>query len=109
MKVQATIIDFDENKIVGELVSENEDEVTLIVDGEEQVIDTFDIDEGPTYSRAFGKRLDVTSPMPDNFPLLLSVADMSNLLAFMASLTGATEDTVVEAEVSDVEAEETAE
>ena len=109
VKVQATIIDFDENKIVGELVSENEDEVTLIVDGEEQVIDTFDIDEGPTYSRAFGKRLDVTSPMPDNFPLLLSVADMSNLLAFMASLTGATEDTVVEAEVSDVEAEETAE
>jgi ribosome maturation factor RimP len=109
VKVQATIIDFDENKIVGELVSENEDEVTLIVDGEEQVIDTFDIDEGPTYSRAFGKRLDVTSPMPDNFPLLLSVADMSDLLAFMASLTGATEDTVVEAEVSDVEAEETAE
>ena len=109
VKVRATIIDFDENKIVGELVSENEDEVTLIVDGEEQVIDTFDIDEGPTYSRAFGKRLDVTSPMPDNFPLLLSVADMSDLLAFMASLTGATEDTVVEAEVSDVEAEETAE
>ena len=109
VKVQATIIDFDENKIVGELVSENEDEVTLIVDGEEQVIDTFDIDEGPTYSRAFGKRLDVTSPMPDNFPLLLSVADMSDLLAFMASLTGATEDTVVEAEVSDADAENVAE
>lgn len=109
VKVQATIIDFDENKIVGELVSENEDEVTLIVDGEEQVIDTFDIDEGPTYSRAFGKRLDVTSPMPDNFPLLLSVADMSDLLAFLASLTGATAETVVEAEVSDADAEEVAE
>ena len=109
VKVQATIIDFDENKIVGELVSENEDEVTLIVDGEEQVIDTFDIDEGPTYSRAFGKRLDVTSPMPDNFPLLLSVADMSDLLAFLASLTGATAETLVEAEVSDADAEEVAE
>ena len=47
--------------------------------------------------------------MPDNFPLLLSVADMSDLLAFLASLTGATEETVVEAEVSNVGAEETAE
>ena len=107
--VQATIIDFDGNEIVGELVSENEDEVTLIVDGEEQVIDTFDIDEGPIYGRAFGKRLSVTSPMPDNFPLLLSVADMSDLLAFLASLTGVATDVVVEAEVSDVEAEEPAE
>ena len=109
VKVQATIIDFDGNEIVGELVSANEDEVTLIVDGEEQVIDTFDIDEGPTYSRAFGKRLNVTSPMPDNFPLLLSVADMSDLLAFLTSLTGVTEETIVESEVSDAEAEEAAE
>lgn len=107
--VQATIIDFDGNEIVGELVSENEDEVTLIVDGEEQVIDTFDIDEGPIYGRALGKRLSVTSPMPDNFPLLLSVADMSDLLAFLASLTGATAETVVEAEVSDTGTEQTAE
>ena len=109
VKVQATIIDFDGNEIIGELVSENEDEVTLIVDGEEQVIDTFDIDEGPTYGRAFGKRIDVTSPMPDNFPLLLSVSDMSDLLAFMASLTGATEETVVQGGVSDTGSEETSE
>ncbi len=109
VKVQATLIDFDENVIVGELVSENEDEVTLIVDGEEQIIDTFDIDEGPTYSRAFGKRLVVTSPMPDNFPLLLSVSDMSDLLAFLASLTGATDATVVEGEALDAGTEETAE
>ncbi len=88
VKVQATLIDYDENVIVGELVSENEDEVILIVDGQEQIIDTFDIDEGPTYSRAFGKRLVVTSPMPNNFPLLLSVSDMSDLLAYLASLTG---------------------
>ena len=96
VKVQATLIDFDENVIVGELVSENEDEVILIVDGEEQIIDTFDIDEGPTYSRAFGKRLVVTSPMPNNFPLLLSVSDMSDLLAYLASLTGATDATATE-------------
>ena len=89
VKVQATLIDFDENVIVGELIEETEDEITLIVDGEEQIIDTFDIDEGPTYSRAFGKRLAVTSPMPSNFPLLLSVSDMSDLLAYLASLTGA--------------------
>lgn len=96
VKVQATLTDFDENVIVGELVSENEDEVTLIVDGEEQIIDTFDIDEGPTYSRAFGKRLAVTSPMPNNFPLLLSVSDMSDLLAYLASLTGALDATAAE-------------
>ena len=96
VKVQATLTDFDENVIVGELVSENEDEVILIVEGEEQIIDTFDIDEGPTYSRAFGKRLDVTSPMPNNFPLLLSVTDMSDLLAYLASLTGATDATAAE-------------
>ena len=109
VKVQATIIDFDGNEIVGELVSENEDEVTLIVNGEEQVIDTFDIDEGPIYGRALGKRLSVTSPMPDNFPLLLSVADMSDLLAYLATLTGAPEETVVEAGVSDAGTAETAE
>ena len=28
--------------------------------------------------------------MPDNFPILLSVEDLSNLLAFLSSLTGAT-------------------
>lgn len=103
VKVQATLIDFDENVIVGELISENEDEITLIVDGEEQIIDTFDIDEGPTYSRAFGKRLVVTSPMPNNFPLLLSVSEMSDLLAYLLSLTGATDATAPEG------AEETAE
>ena len=96
VKVQATLIDFDENVIVGELVSENEDEIILIVDGEEQIIDTFDIDEGPTYSRAFGKRLVITSPMPNNFPLLLSVSDMSDLLAYLASLTGTTDATAAE-------------
>ena len=109
VKVQATLVDFDENVIVGELVSENEDEITLKVDGEDQTIDKFDIDEGPTYSRAFGKRLDVASPMPNNFPLLLSVGDMSDLLAFLSSLTGAVDATVAEGEPQVEGAEETAE
>ena len=109
VKVQATLVDFDENVIVGELVSENEDEITLKVDGEDQTIDKFDIDEGPTYSRAFGKRLDVTSPMPNNFPLLLSVGDMSDLLAFLSSLTGAVDATVAEGKPQVEGAEETAE
>ena len=109
VKVQATLIDFDENVIVGELVSENEDEITLKVDGEDRTIDKFDIDEGPTYSRAFGKRLDVSSPMPNNFPLLLSVGDMSDLLAFLSSLKGAVDATVAEGELQVEGAEETAE
>ena len=109
VKVQVTLIDFDENVIVGELVSENEDEITLRVDGEDQTIDKFDIDEGPTHSRAFGKRLDVTSPMPNNFPLLLSVGDMSDLLAFLSTLTGVAGTTVAEGESQDEGAEESAE
>ena len=109
VKVQVTIIDFDENVIVGELVSDNEDEITLKIDGEDQTIDKFDIDEGPTYSRAFGKRLNVTSPMPTNFPLLLSVGDMSDLLAFLSTLTSAVDATVAEGESQDEGAEETAE
>ena len=109
VKVQVTIIDFDENVIVGELVSDNEDEITLKIDGEDQTIDKFDIDEGPTYSRAFGKRLNVTSPMPNNFPLLLSVGDLSDLLAFLSTLTGTVDATVAEGESQDEGAEETAE
>jgi hypothetical protein len=79
------------------------------VDGEDQTIDKFDIDEGPTHSRAFGKRLDVTSPMPNNFPLLLSVGDMSDLLAFLSTLTGVADTTVAEGESQDEGAEESAE
>ena len=94
VKIQATITTFDDDApIVGQLVSENEDEITLSIDGSERTIDKFDIDEGPTYSRAFGKRLAVSSPMPSNFPLILSVADMSDLLAFLSTLTGETGET----------------
>lgn len=91
VKSLLTIVDFDGNEIVGSLVSGSldDDEIVLNVDGSEEVIDTFDIEEA-TFTRAFGKKLFVTSPMPENFPLLLSVSDMSNLLAFLSTLTGET-------------------
>ena len=91
VKSLMTIVDFDGNEIVGSLVSGSldDDEIVLNVEGSEEVIDTFDIEEA-TFTRAFGKKLLVTSPMPENFPLLLSVSDMSNLLAFLSTLTGET-------------------
>ena len=91
VKSLMTVITFDGDEIVGEYVSGtmDDDEIVLIVDGDEEVFDTFDLEE-VTFTRASGKRLLVTSPMPENFPLLLSVSDMSNLLAYLGTLTGAT-------------------
>jgi len=91
VKSQMTVVTFDGDAIVGEYVSGtmDDDEIVLIVDGSEEVFDTFDLEEA-TYARAFGKRLLVTSPMPENFPHLFSVADMSHLLAFLSTLTGET-------------------
>ena len=91
VKSMMTVIDFDYNEIVGEHVSGtmDDDEIVLIVDGSEEIFDTLDLDDA-TFTRASGKKLLVTSPMPENFPLLLSVLDMSNLLSFLSTLTGAT-------------------
>ena len=91
VKSQMTVITFDGDEIVGEYVSGtmDDDEMVLIVDGSEEIFDTFDLEEA-TFTRASGKKLLVTSPMPENFPLLLSVSDMTNLLAFLSTLTGAT-------------------
>ena len=90
VKSMMTLIDFDYNEIVGEYVSGTmDDEIVLIVDGSEEVFDGLDLEEA-TFTRASGKKLLVTSPMPENFPLLLSVLDMSNLLSFLSTLTGAT-------------------
>ena len=94
VKSMMTLIDFDYNEIVGEYVSGTmDDEIVLIVDGSEEVFDGFDLQEA-TFTRASGKKLLVTSPMPENFPLLLSVLDMSNLLSFLSTLTGATAEAV---------------
>ena len=95
VKSQMTLVTFDGDEIVGEHVSGrmddevDDDEIVLRVDGSEEVFDTFDLEEA-TFTRAFGKKLRVTSPMPENFPMLLSVSDMSNLLSFLSTLTGAT-------------------
>ena len=91
VKSQMTVITFDGDEIVGDYVSGtmDDDEIGLIVDGSEEMFDTFDLEEA-TMTRARGKKLLVTSPMPENFPIILSVADLTNLLSFLSTLTGAT-------------------
>ena len=105
VKSQMTVITFDGDEIVGAVVSGtlDDDEIVLNVDGSEVVIDTFDIEE-VIFTRASGKKLLITSPMPENFPLLLSVLDMTNLLTFLSTLTGATAEAVPE-ETDDASAE----
>ena len=105
VKMQMTLVDFDEIETVGEHVSGtmDDDEIVLVVDGSEEIFDTFDYDSA-TLTRASGKRLHVTSPMPENFPIILSVADLTNLLSFLSTLTGATAEAVPE-ETGDTPAE----
>ena len=105
VKSMMTVVTFDGDEIVGEYVSGtmDDDEIVLIVDGSEEVFDTFDLDE-VTFTRASGKKLLVTSPMPENFPLLLSVSDMTNLLSFLSTLTGAAAE-AAPAETDDTSAE----
>ena len=105
VKMQMTLVDFDEIETIGEYVSGTMDdfEIVLIVDGTEEIYDPFDYDSA-TLTRASGKRLLVTSPMPENFPIILSVADLANLLSFLSTLTGATAEAVPE-ETGDTPAE----
>lgn len=105
VKSMMTVVTFDGDEIVGEHVSGtmDDDEIVLNVDGSEVVIDTFDAEE-VTFTRASGKKLLITSPMPENFPLLLSVSDMANLLSFLSTLTGATAE-AAPAEIDDASAE----
>ena len=90
LKPYVTVTLFDGDSIVGTLVSENEDQIVIESNGVKRTIDKFDVDEGPTYSRAFGKRINVKSPMPDNYAQLLSVNQHYDLLAFLSTLTGKT-------------------
>ena len=91
VKKQMTLVDYDDEETVGEYVSGtmDEDEIVLIIEEIEETFDPFDYNSA-TMTLASGKKLLVTSPMPENFPLLLSVSDMSNLLSFLSTLTGAT-------------------
>ena len=101
-----TVITFDGDEIVGEHVSGSmDDEIVLMVDGSEEVFDAFFDLEEATFNRASGKKLFVTSPMPENFPLLLSVSDMSNLLSFLSTLTGAAAEAVSEGAAEETPAE----
>ena len=88
LKTYVTVTPYNGEPVIGTLISESEDQVVLEVNGVRRTIDKFDIDEGPTYSRAFGKRINVKSPMPDNYAQLLAVDDHYNLLAFLSTLTG---------------------
>ena len=97
VKSQMTVLTFDGDEIVGDYVSGTmDDEIVLMVDGSEEVFDPFFDLEEAAFTRASGKKLFVTSPMPENFPLLLSVSDMSNLLSYLSTLTGATAEAVSE-------------
>ncbi|MBI1924897.1 c-type cytochrome [Candidatus Poribacteria bacterium] len=96
VKSKVTVTTFNGDKIVGELVSENADKIVLNVEDKERTIDPFDVDT-KTYSRAFGKRIAVTSPMPQNFAQLLTVSDFNDLLAFLSTLKGAATEATVAA------------
>ena len=104
VKSLMTLLTFDDDEVVGEYVSGTiDDEIVLIVDGSEEIYDGLDLVES-TMTRASGKRLFVTSPMPENFPIILSVADLTNLLSFLSTLTGATAEAAPE-ETGDTPAE----
>ena len=106
VKMQMTLVDYDDEQTVGEHVSGtmNDFEIVLIVDGSEEVFDPFDYSSA-TLTLASGKRLLVTSPMPENFPILLSVADLTNLLSFLSTLTGATAEAAPESAAEETTAE----
>ena len=89
LKVRVSLTTYDGEHIVGELISENADEIILTVNGNPRTIDkNEELEDEPIYSRAFGKRIGVESPMPTNYSQLLTVADFNHLLVFLSTLTG---------------------
>ena len=89
LKVRVSLTTYDGEDIVGELVSENADEIVVTVDGNPRTVDKYEeLEDDPVYSRAFGRRIGVESPMPTNYSQLLTVADFNDLLAFLSTLTG---------------------
>lgn len=96
VKKMMTLTIFDADPVTGEYVSgTRDDEFVLIVDGNEEIIDGFDV-EAEVLAVGSGKKLLVKSPMPDNFPDSLSVTQMADLVAFLSTLTGATEEGTTE-------------
>ena len=69
LKMMMTLTIFDVGETVGEYVSGSmdDDEIVLMVDGSEEIFDTFDVDGEPVKAVGSGKKLLIKSPMPDNF------------------------------------------
>lgn len=99
------IMDADGEEVIGELISGDMDseEIVIMVEGSEETYDPFfDFEPNSTmFILGSGKKLHVTSPMPDNFPFLLSVVDQANLLAYLSTLTGSTTEETQSAEASE--------
>lgn len=93
LKMMMTVAIYDEGETIGEYVSGtmDDDEIVLMVDGSEEIFDTFDVEE-TVLAVGSGKKLLVRSPMPDNFRDSLSVTQMADLVAFLSTLTGITEE-----------------
>ena len=93
LKVMMTLTIFDVGETVGEYVSGSMDEgeIVLMVDGNEEIFDAFDVEEA-VKAVGSGKKLLIKSPMPDNFPDTLTVKQMADLIAFLSTLTGTTTD-----------------
>ena len=93
LKMMMTLTIFDVGETIGEYVSGTMDdnEIVLMVDGSEEVFDTFDVEDA-VKAVGSGKRLFVRSPMPDNFQDTLTVKKMADLIAFLSTLTGTTEE-----------------
>lgn len=97
LKMMMTLTIFDEGETVGEYVTGTMDdfEIVIKVDGNEETFDTFDVEEA-VLAVGSGKRLQIKSPMPDNFPDTLTVTQMTDLIAFLSTLTGTTEEDTTE-------------
>ena len=92
VKRMMTLKIYNADPVVGEYVSGTMDgEFVLIVDGNEEIIDSFDVEEA-VKAVGSGKKLLIKSPMPDNFPDTLTVKQMADLIAFLSTLTGTTTD-----------------
>lgn len=105
LKMMMTLTIFDVGEVVGEHVSgtRDDDEIVMMVDGSEEIFDTFDVEED-VLAVGSGKRLLIKSPMPDNFPDTLTVTQLADLIAFLSALTGTTTD---ETASDDIEQSET--
>ncbi len=105
LKMMMTLTIFDVGETAGEYVSGtmDDDEIVLIVDGSKETFETFDVEDF-VLAVGSGKKLLIKSPMPDNFPDILTVTQLADLIAFLSTLTGTATD---ETTTDDIEQSET--